>query len=98
MPISDRIPTVVVREIQNFLTYRIDEPKSITAIVERVSKLAGDIKTGAVAGGEGIGVAHQEHTLTSTQRRHCTPREVKDNAVDETHPQKTDRGWANVLE
>src|SRR4051812_25851199 len=77
--IGDRVPGIVVTEIEYFLVTGIFEPDAVATVIEVPAIDARDIADRAVAFRKGGCVPDHEHTLASGEIRDCTAGEVEED-------------------
>ena len=84
--VSGRIPRISVSKIENLFAGAVDDPKALTAIIERAGVLTRDRQTSAVSVGERRNIFHQQHMRAWREIRHGAAREIEEDPIRELYP------------
>src|SRR5690349_21043619 len=98
--IGDRIPGIVVAEVEDFFIAPVVEANSLSAIIEfaRVNTSDTDGWTASITLRKRGRIFHHEHTFSRSQSGDRTACEIKNHSLAEMRAGKVDLRGADVLE
>src|SRR6185503_7335985 len=97
--IGDRVPIILVIEVENLFSRSVDEANAFAAVVQCASELSSDRQPAAVALREGRGILDDEHARSRRKTGDRAPGEIEGDAVGKAHAIEVERGGGgNVLQ
>src|SRR5438309_2106730 len=97
-PVSDRVPGIVVTEVENFFAHGIEQAQTFARVVEIAGVLAGDRKAAAITGCECSEIFDDQNGLARVKVSDGTAGETEHNAVGETDTVEVEGNGPDIFE